>query len=76
MAWDDIAGILEAGIALHHRFGEIAHQSEQGHHGSQHRSDQPAPVPAEQLPPQAPNAAGAGHAPQGALHGLARGDGR
>ena len=35
MARQQVAGILHAGIALHHRFGEVAHQGKQRHHRPQ-----------------------------------------
>jgi len=76
VAGDRIAGILQASIALHHRLGEVTHQGEQGHHRPQHRTDEPAPAPADQGAAKSTHRHRAGHPTQGPLHRLARGDRR
>ena len=74
MAGDGIAGILDAGIALHHRLGEIPHQGKHRHHRPQPCPHQGPPVPTQQHPAQSPHQAGTGHATQGPFHRFARGD--
>ena len=72
MAGDGVAGILEAGIALHHRFGEISNQGEDRDHRSEQAPHQRTPVPTKPDAPHGSHKQRGHHAAESPLNGLTR----
>ena len=71
MARQGITGILQPRVPLHHGFGQVADDGDQGHDPSQQQSGESAEGPAHHPPAEESDQHGADHTTDGPLHGFA-----